>query len=218
MNKINFENLPSTNTPVNASNLNQLQTNVDEGKIDKTLTNFEGNLDTIKTTGFIYASGTATNIPLSGYSFYISTMALNNNHVNQVAYRVAGTLNNMETYQRECTNGTWTAWRKTSPINLTTGTEFETGKVIDGKKEYGKRIDFGYLPNASSKVVAHGLRNVTYTGIKGVTTNGLPLPLGHPAATSYNILLQVNSSNVQVVTGTDRSSYYAYVTLYYTKN
>lgn len=29
MEKINFENLPSTNTPINATNLNQLQTNVE---------------------------------------------------------------------------------------------------------------------------------------------------------------------------------------------
>ena len=29
MEKINFENLPSTNTPINANNLNQLQTNVE---------------------------------------------------------------------------------------------------------------------------------------------------------------------------------------------
>ena len=35
MNKINFTNLPSTTTPVNASNLNLLQDNVDNGKQDK---------------------------------------------------------------------------------------------------------------------------------------------------------------------------------------
>ena len=29
MQKINFENLPSTNTPISAENLNQLQTNVE---------------------------------------------------------------------------------------------------------------------------------------------------------------------------------------------
>ena len=136
MTKINFQDLPNTTTPVNASNLNQLQTNVENALI----------------------------------------------------------------------------------TNITTGTEFETGRVIDGKKEYGKRIDFGYLPNASSKLVAHGLSNVTYTGLEGITTNGIPLPLGHPSGTSYNILLQINSNSVQVVTGTDRSSYYAYITLYYTKN
>ena len=30
MNKINFENLPSNNTPISADNLNQLQANVEE--------------------------------------------------------------------------------------------------------------------------------------------------------------------------------------------
>ena len=30
MNKINFENLPSTRTPINASNLNQLQDNIED--------------------------------------------------------------------------------------------------------------------------------------------------------------------------------------------
>lgn len=36
MNKINFENLPSTNTPLNANNLNQLQTNVENAINDQT--------------------------------------------------------------------------------------------------------------------------------------------------------------------------------------
>lgn len=31
MNKINFENLPSTNTPINATNMNLLQDNVEDG-------------------------------------------------------------------------------------------------------------------------------------------------------------------------------------------
>ena len=35
MEKINFENLPSTNTPINASNLNQLQTNVENAIEEK---------------------------------------------------------------------------------------------------------------------------------------------------------------------------------------
>lgn len=36
MEKINFENLPSTNTPINAENLNQLQTNVEDAINDNT--------------------------------------------------------------------------------------------------------------------------------------------------------------------------------------
>lgn len=33
MEKINFENLPSTNTPINATNLNQMQTNIENTNI-----------------------------------------------------------------------------------------------------------------------------------------------------------------------------------------
>lgn len=46
MNKINFENLPSTNTPINAENLNQLQTNV-ENALTENVTN-ENNTSTSK--------------------------------------------------------------------------------------------------------------------------------------------------------------------------
>lgn len=35
MNKIDFKNLPDESTPINATNMNKLQKNVDEGKIDK---------------------------------------------------------------------------------------------------------------------------------------------------------------------------------------
>lgn len=35
MDKINFENLPSTNTPINADNLNQLQTNIENAINEK---------------------------------------------------------------------------------------------------------------------------------------------------------------------------------------
>lgn len=49
MNKINFTNLPSTTTPVNATNLNLLQDNVDSGKQDKmTEGEWTPTLDTIE--------------------------------------------------------------------------------------------------------------------------------------------------------------------------
>ncbi len=51
MQKINFQNLPNTATPVNASNLNQLQTNV-ENAID-------GNFDSGSFTPIIYGDTTA---------------------------------------------------------------------------------------------------------------------------------------------------------------
>ena len=38
MNKINFENLPGTNTPINATNMNLLQTNVEDAIMDSVAT------------------------------------------------------------------------------------------------------------------------------------------------------------------------------------
>ena len=101
--------------------------------------------------------------------------------------------------------------------NITTGTPFETGRTIDGKKEYGKRIDLGNLPNASTKNVAHGLTNITFTGIDGMA-GGYPLPFVNPSDSNSSIALYISGSNIVIITKYDRSSMTGYATVYYTKN
>lgn len=61
---------------------------------------------------------------------------------------------------------------KADKINITSGVEYETGQIIDGKKEYGKRINCGRGPNNGTRSVATGLFNVTYLKIEGTITNG----------------------------------------------
>lgn len=56
--------------------------------------------------------------------------------------------------------------------NITTGQEFKTGKTIDGKEEYAKRINCGAGPNNGTRSVATGLSNVTYIKAEGIVTNG----------------------------------------------
>lgn len=52
---------------------------------------------------------------------------------------------------------------------ITNNTEFETGRIIDGKKEYGKRIECGVAPlDGSYLEVPHGLINVTFTDYHGI--------------------------------------------------
>lgn len=101
--------------------------------------------------------------------------------------------------------------------NIVTGTPFETGRTIDGKKEYGKRIDLGNLPNASTKNVAHGLTNITFTGIDGMA-GGYPLPFVNPSDSNSSIALYISGSNIVIITKYDRSSMTGYATVYYTKN
>ena len=107
--------------------------------------------------------------------------------------------------------------------NITTGTEYETGRIIDGKKEYAKRINCGNLPNAEAKYVQTGLQNITLTrAIDGVmlssnSQRGLPAP----NITSGNtIMVYLNGTGTALTINTqfNWSSYTAYVELFYTKN
>lgn len=81
-------------------------------KMSGKLTMYNGDLNDIKTTSFIYAEGTAINTPETGYSFYVTIIALNNNYVSQKALRVSSVAANMKEYVRECYNGTWGSWKQ----------------------------------------------------------------------------------------------------------
>lgn len=119
-------------------------------------------------------------------------------------------------------------------INIITGQEFETGRKIDSKKEYGKRINFGTLPNAIEKSVSTNLKTseVTLTGVDGIayTNTGeadyaLTLPDINPNDVSQSTRLTFDTGiadgnrvwNVKIRTGVDRSNYVAYINVYYIK-
>lgn len=113
--------------------------------------------------------------------------------------------------------------KKQNILNITTGTEYVTGRIIDGKKEYGKRINCGNLPNAQAKYVQTGLENISLTrGIDGVmlsssSQRGLPAP----SVTAVNtIMVYLNGTGTALTINTqfDWSSYTAYVELFYVKN
>ena len=55
MDKINFQNLPNTTTPINNINLNQLQTNVDNAKVEKASIINQQDLNNIVDTAIYYA-------------------------------------------------------------------------------------------------------------------------------------------------------------------
>lgn len=71
-------------------------------------------------------------------------------------------------YQRGYYNNNWSDWISLIQ-DISAGTEFETGRIIDGKKEYGKRIDIGSLANntATSFNKATGISTAKVTRIEG---------------------------------------------------
>lgn len=91
-----------------------------------------------------------------------------------------------------------------------------TPQVPESRQVFRKVINFGALPTAaaSPKQVAHGLTvtsGFSFTRIYGCATNPstsfLPLPYTSSSATSNNIELFVDGTNVSIAVGIDRNTY-----------
>ena len=92
------------------------------------------------------------------------------------------------------------------------------------RQVFRKVIDFGALPNAGSKSVAHGIsftNSFTLTSLSASATNptglnALPIPYIDPTALNTGISLSMDATNVTITTGINRSAYTrCYVTIEY---
>lgn len=102
--------------------------------------------------------------------------------------------------------------------------EVSTGaKWIDGSMIYKKTVNFGALPNASSKTVAHSISNLgRFIKVETVVRNNTSSATHMADATFYNGTnleeFYATDTQIQCLTQGDRSAFSAYVTLYYTKS
>ena len=85
---------------------------------------------------------------------------------------------------------------------------------------YEKIIDFGNLPNRTNKKVEHGIENIdkiiSITGVAMSNGSTIPMPI-MAIISSWSCEMGANDTVVGVTTGEDRSEYYAYITIQYTK-
>lgn len=99
--------------------------------------------------------------------------------------------------------------------------EREVGVWTDGKPLYEKTVNFGSLPNNTTKTVSSGLSNISIQQIFGVakSSNGFTVTLPHREISgSGNIDIVYQADNyIRIKTDYDYSGYTAYVTLQYTK-
>lgn len=158
--RINWENLPSTNTPVNATNLNIMDAgiaNLDTNKLDKAVnvTTASTNLNNYKSDGEFYfgSSYTPTNIPAgtNGWLKVITGVQGNDNIVKQIWYR-HGTPDSTDydTYVRTFSSNSWGNWRRfvteaenlsvTSHMNAGSVTAFRMGNLIIVNIRAGKTL------------------------------------------------------------------------------
>lgn len=213
------DNIDVEGTPVNGANLKALiesETKITIDISNQDLNNFKNNLL------FAYGNNCINRPTLSdgsnnGY-LQVIQHATNPSYCTQIWYERP----NNETYRRICENEIWGNWNRISTIIIKTGVETTTDEFIDEKQVYRKRINFGALPNTTTKSVAHGLTNYTLVKINGVsiqTSSNMTHPLPYfDNPIEAGVRLQVSATNVNITTGTNRSDYNAYVDLYYTKN
>lgn len=110
-------------------------------------------------------------------------------------------------------------------INNMSSSEQVIGKWINNKPLYRKVIDIGSLPNATAKTVSTGITiNSTHciiTKLTGIASysNGITLPLPFISETSgASIVVNINNSNqLEVTSGSDRSSATGIIILEYYK-
>ena len=106
---------------------------------------------------------------------------------------------------------------------ITDGEAVKCGYKIDNKDVYVKRINFGALPNNTSKSVNTNIdfnQNtlIKIEGIAKYNSNNIafPIPFTNPSNLSYAIGVNIdNDNNIVVTTGTDRSSYNGIFNIYY---
>ena len=99
-------------------------------------------------------------------------------------------------------------------------TETTTNKTwINGETIYRKVINFGALPNSTTKTVSHGLTGtytiVDFRGVAKTTDSQFPLP--YLNRYSASVSAEIYQGNVYVVSGSNVSNYSAYFILEYIK-
>ena len=89
----------------------------------------------------------------------------------------------------------------------------QTGANATYRTVFRKVIDFGALPNTTTKSVAHGITigstfsaTKVYGAATDPSTSFIPLPYASPTAAN-NIELNLDGTNVNVTTGSDRTGY-----------
>lgn len=102
--------------------------------------------------------------------------------------------------------------------------EIDTGFTwVDGKAIYKKTIDFGALPNNTTKSVAHNITNLDkIIKVEQHINNGSSnakgfLILASTPANTTGFNLYGNNTQICIATNSDRSGVTAYITLFYTK-
>lgn len=105
---------------------------------------------------------------------------------------------------------------------ITVGQEYETGRTINGKKEYARMFEVEALTSiAGNTVIATELTNITPIRLEGYIKSATlvsSLPFIYTGQNSVYHYCNASGNSITIRTTGDMSMYSAIETLYYTKN
>lgn len=105
---------------------------------------------------------------------------------------------------------------------ITVGQEYETGRIINGKKEYAKMFQIEALSNAAGNTtIATELSNITPIKLEGVIKGATlisNLPFVYTGQNSVYHYCSASGNSITIRVTGDMSMYSATEILYYTKN
>lgn len=144
--------------------------------------------------------------------------------ISELNRQLTSTINDMSLVINQKDTGIYNLDTASSPISFANGqTWFPNPTPLSGqptnlrRSVFRKVVNFGALPNTTSKSVAHNIQtngNFSFTRIYGTATrqgastvtSALPLPFASPVLAN-NISLEVDATNVIITTGSNRSLY-----------
>ena len=119
------------------------------------------------------------------------------------------------TYGMRSYNGTsWSDWEWVNPP-MQLGVEYRTTERYLGKPVYVKLVNFGELPNATSKSVSHNVSNIDKMVFAGGNAGDIYFPM--VSNNNRGIELSVGLTTIYVVATYDLSNRTGIVTMKYTK-
>ena len=175
-------------------------------------------LNNARKNGFYSWTDTALNKPFN----YGNLLVLNRSNSRVTQIGIDPKMGGFGTIAiRHCTNvsnGDWTGWEYVNPV-MSLGTEYRTIEGWKGNAVYTKLIDFGALPNNTSKNVDVGVNEEKIVRAEVMAGNGtnkvqLPYFLADGTLIAKHLF---NATNVQITTTRDWSGYTAHVQIWYTK-
>lgn len=194
---------------------------LDKEKLDKGIKTYLGDLNDIDAKGIeiVYTGTETTNKPEVANGYCI-TLATSVTYKKQIYYNQTDT---NVSFERTCNNGIWTEW-VSKQQTITSGTEYETGRIIDGNKEFGLRKNLGALPNSTNTTYNTGLSNSykikkyqLFAKNRG-SEQLLSIPFINLHNTVYISGYLDNANLISLKTNDNFSGYDLIIEVYYTKN